>query len=223
MTDKPQMPDEIWAAQDSSGSTYWLNEDHPAIDRKPHAKGRNQTRYVRADLAPSTTDRGLALDALNDLWNFWTRPYDRNDKRFYALFNTVKTALASPPCVDVDLTQEWPEPPSIEYALYVATHSEQQNRQCAKDWPKKSLYYHGAANAFEVMKGVIQEAIEALRPSDAPADVGKLKEECKEALVRHGVKTVSDKRLAWEGLIGATIDYLASRNLIRTAPIVGGE
>lgn len=115
-------------------------------------------------------------------------------------FATLRAALASPPCVDVEKVRE-----RIKVLMEQCGHANSH-----------SIYTAFMQLANEFSQGVFG-------PSDAPADVGKLKEECKEALVRHGVKTVSDKRLAWEGLIGATIDYLASRNLIRTEPTDGGE
>ena len=57
MTDKNEMPDEIYAALGKDGGTYWVRERHEALDK---SDAMPQTRYLRADTSASLPVDDLA-------------------------------------------------------------------------------------------------------------------------------------------------------------------
>lgn len=88
------MPKEIYAAQDAGGSSYWLSAHHPAVDKKPHAKGRNQTKYIRADLKDNTEALEAVLRVGNVLLAYAGLEHkDENLKEIKNDLKTIRQAL----------------------------------------------------------------------------------------------------------------------------------
>ena len=47
--DKPDMPEELWAARAKTGSHYWTKNSHDAFN-KDNCFGAAQTKYIRDDI-----------------------------------------------------------------------------------------------------------------------------------------------------------------------------
>ncbi len=110
MTDKtPQMPDEVWI----DGMNLIQGGEPYRHGTAYNVKSGTSTRYVRSDLAPSTTDRGLDAEALYQSCmarhhKVIKQPEDYDGSISDVirmtisdvLFKLEKQRIASPPCVD---------------------------------------------------------------------------------------------------------------------------
>ncbi len=75
----------------------------------------------------------------------------------------------------------------------------------------------GSDGDREVLAAALMEHRKALRPSDAPADVEKIRQIAVEWMLSNA------NHMDLEEVGIGIVNYLASRNLIRTEPTDGGE